>query len=113
MRNGSPWLNQLSIILDTNLIHENLGNQILADTMHIRERQFYRKVKKMTGLSPNQFIPLFRLERAMTFIQKGDYLTVQEIALAIGYQNLYYFSKIFEKEYDITPMQLLKKLGRR
>jgi len=110
---NKPWLNQLLIILEAHLSNEDLDNQFIANLMDISERQFYRKVKSLTGESPNLYIRKYRLAKAKSYIQDGDFLTVQEIALAVGYQNLHYFSKAFEKAYEITPMQLLKKLGHR
>lgn len=110
---NQPWLEQLIILLDAHIANEDLDNQFLASLMDISERQFYRKVKLLTGASPNLYIRKYRLAKAKEYIQNGDYLTVQEIALAVGYQNLHYFSKAFEKAYEITPMQLLKDLGHR
>ncbi len=72
-----------------------LDNQYLAKAMTISERQLYRKIKETIGQSPNQFIRSYRLKKAMEFIESKKYLTVQEVAGRVGYQNVYYFNKVF------------------
>ena len=38
-----------------------------------------------------------------SFLLKNTKLTIEEIALNIGYENLSYFYRLFEKTYGMTP----------
>lgn len=64
--------------------------------------QLYRKVKNITGRSPNYFIRDLRLDRARTLLQQkaGN---VSEVALEVGYGNLSYFSKCFAQKFGFKP----------
>ena len=104
------WLKKLEAIIATKLDDSTLDNQYLAYEMGLSERQFHRKTKASSGFSPNHFIRTYRLKKAMEFITKGQYLTVQEVALHVGYQNTHYFSKVFLAEHGESPMEVLKRL---
>lgn len=107
----SLWLDQFLVVLDASIGQFQLDNEFFAKEMGISKRQFYRKIQTLTGLTPNQYIKVHRLKKAKVLMESGQYQTVQEISLIIGYQNPHYFSKEFEKEYSMTPMDLLKQLG--
>ena len=110
---NSPWLEKFLSILDDWLDHTGLNNQFMANEMGISERQLYRKVKKLTGKSPNRFIREYRLQKAMELMQSEQFHTVQQAGFAIGYKNIHYFSKEFEKKFGESPMQVLRRIGHR
>lgn len=113
MISEDSWLKKLETIIATKLDDPTLDNQYLAQEMGMSERQFYRETKASSRLSPNHFIRTYRLKKAMEFIEEGQYLTVQEVALRVGYQNIHYFSKIFLTEHGESPMEVLKRLNLR
>jgi AraC-like DNA-binding protein len=65
---------------------------------------FIKKYKALTGTTPiNHFIHL-KIERACHLLDvtsKG----VNEVAWALGYEDAYYFSRIFKKTMGISPSQ--------
>ena len=109
----SFWLDKFLSLLELNLGQPQLSNEFLAKEMGISKRQFYRKVKAETGVSPNHFIQQYKLQKAMKMLQSGNFHTVQEISLKLGYQNQHYFSMAFEKKYHERPFEVLKRLGLR
>lgn len=72
--------------------------------------QLYRKTSALTGLSPNDFIRRFRLNKALKLIakQKGN---VTEIAFETGFNSSSYFSKCFHKRFGILPSNLASKIA--
>ena len=36
---------------------------------------------------------------------KSSNMTVENIAMSVGYQNVEHFNRLFKKAYDMTPMQ--------
>lgn len=72
--------------------------------------QFYRKISSITGLSPNDFIKEFRLNKALNLIemQKGN---VAQIAFETGFNSPSYFSKCFQKRYGVLPSNLASKIS--
>lgn len=58
--------------------------------------------KRETGLTVNQFIQDFRLEKAASLLESGQHM-VWEIAQAVGFDGFAYFSKLFKKKYGCLP----------
>ncbi|MCW5519437.1 DUF4242 domain-containing protein [Aureitalea sp. L0-47] len=70
--------------------------------------QLYRKLKHLTGKSPNLFIREFRLHRALDLLhnQAGN---ISEIAYETGFNSPTYFSKCFYEKYGILPSKYLQQ----
>jgi AraC-like DNA-binding protein len=83
----------------------NFGKQV-----GLSRSQFYRKISSVTGLSPNEFIREYRLEKALNLIetQKGN---VAQITYETGFNNPSYFSKCFQKRYGVLPSSLVSKMA--
>ena len=45
-----------------------------------------------------------RMKKAKSLL-KGSNMTVENIALSVGYQNVEHFNRIFKKMYQVTPVQ--------
>ncbi len=72
--------------------------------------QFRRRLKRLTGKSPNIFIREFRLKRALDLMH-GQFGQISQIAKASGFQSPSYFTKCFRASFGIRPSrynQLLK-----
>ncbi|MBR5527996.1 MAG: helix-turn-helix transcriptional regulator [Clostridia bacterium] len=61
--------------------------------------------KKITGMSPYNYLITTRIEKAAELIKKTD-KTVMSIALECGFTSLTSFNKAFKKLVGITPMEL-------
>ena len=109
MSKKSLWLEKFKLTFNDCLGQFNVGNQFMANEMGLSKRQLDRKIKDLSGLSTNQFMRKYRLQKAMEFIQSDQFYTVQQIGYAVGYKNIHYFSKEFEKEFGESPMQILIK----
>ncbi|HCW77437.1 MAG TPA: hypothetical protein DHU63_12995, partial [Candidatus Marinimicrobia bacterium] len=46
----------------------------------------------LTGYPPAEFIRRMRLNQAHNFLQNGSFTTVAEVAYAVGFKNVKYFS---------------------
>lgn len=57
---------------------------------------------KIYGIPPVKYITQLKLERAKELLITGIY-TVNEIAMSVGYNDVYYFSKSFKKLYGMSP----------
>ena len=75
--------------------------------MRMSERQFYRCVEDFFGESPNNYIRRVRLEKASEMVNSGEYNTVKEIAMRVGFRKVSYFSKLFKDKEGVAPSTLL------
>lgn len=95
---------KLKLVLD--YIQQNISNSItiqeLADICHFSSYYFMNFFKKYTGMTSIQYINTQRLELAATYLRKQD-LTIMDIALEVGFDNISYFNKLFKAKYHTTP----------
>lgn len=93
-------------LLDTWLMEhlgdENLNIDSFAESMGYARTNFYKKIKATTGCTPNEYIRMLRMNRAVELLQEGR-LSIAEISYQIGFSDPNYFSKVFKSFYGTTP----------
>jgi len=77
--------------------------------INMSESNFRYCFKKVTGLSPIDFLIKLRVEKAVGFMTANSNINVTETAMRTGFYDSAYFSKKFKKIVGITPMAFLKK----
>ena len=75
-----------------------------AQKCHVTLTHFRRIFKEITDLSPQQFLLQMRLSRAAELL-KTSTAPIKEIAAMAGWDNVFYFSRMFRKKYYISPLQ--------
>lgn len=108
---GDKWLNRFHQIIQENLAEGSLSNEFLATRIEISERHLFRRVKSLTGLTPQQYIRQCRLQQAMDYLEAGTYRTVKATATAVGFTNASHFINRFEKEFGKKPFDILRECG--
>ncbi|PST81990.1 hypothetical protein C7T94_17545 [Pedobacter yulinensis] len=101
------WLERLE-----NLVRGQIGRTDLLITelsydMNLSERQMHRRVKAVTGLTPNKYIRTIRLRVAREAIDSGRYRTLAEIAQVAGFDTPAYFARLFRGAYGRDVHDLL------
>lgn len=109
--NGVKWLDRLHQAIQSRMTSGEFNNDALALQMGISERHFFRRMKKLTGSSPQQYIRKYRLNVAKEYMEKGTFRTVIATADAIGYGSPSYFISQFEKEFGQKPLEVLQQHG--
>ncbi len=85
-------------------IHEQLDLDTLAAQVNLSKYHFAKRYKELTGTSPiNHFIHL-KIEYACQLLDLSD-KSVKEIGYAVGYEDAYYFSRLFKKVLGLSPSQ--------
>lgn len=93
----------------TQFVEEHLGDEhidiaSLAGQFAMSQSTLYRKVKAVSGLSPNELIRNIRLNRAAELLRRQD-LTIQEIAWQTGFGSPVYFRTCFKERFGVTPSE--------
>lgn len=94
--------------IDANIENESFNVEKLCREIGISERQLQRKLKAITNKSPGQLISSVRLHRAKELLLQKDF-HVSEVAYQTGFSNPSYFSRIFKKEFGLSPSALQQK----
>lgn len=79
-----------------------------ADNFHVTTTHFRRLFKEMTGLPPQQYLLQMRLSKAAELL-KSTSSPIKEIAALSGWENVFYFSRLFRQKYYISPLQYRKE----
>lgn len=93
---------KLERIVTTRLRNPNLNIDIIAAQFGIGRTNFYRKVRELTGMSPNDYLRKYRMERAVELLGKPD-LTISEVCAQVGIPDAQYFSRVFKAYYGMSP----------
>ncbi|MEQ8472257.1 MAG: response regulator [Marinoscillum sp.] len=101
-------LSRLDQIVMEKIDDENLSVYDLAYAMAASERQVYRLVKKITGLTPFEYVSEIRMKYVDYLIRKNKVRNASEAARSIGLKNVTAFSKQYEKKFGVKPSDVLK-----
>ncbi|MFI3225919.1 MAG: helix-turn-helix transcriptional regulator [Clostridia bacterium] len=78
----------------------------MAETLNVSKSHLIREFSKQVGISPNKFLIKTKLESAKILLLNDD-LHIEAVAEAVGFSCGNYFSKVFKKEYGITPKEFI------
>ena len=87
---------------------EPLSLESLSGRFCISQAYMSKLFRKYSGQSYNRYLTQLRMEQAKELMQKNPDLFVRDIALLVGYQDQFYFSRIFRSYTGKSPADYLK-----
>ena len=93
---------KLERIVNSRMKNPNLNIDIIAAQFGIGRTNFYRKVRELMGMSPNDYLRKCRMERAAEMLCNTD-LTVADVCSQVGVPDAQYFSRVFKAYFGTTP----------
>jgi len=82
--------------------NRNLQVTDIAEMLGLNRSYFCRVFKRQMGMSPQDYIVSYRLEQAEKLLTTTK-LSQKEIALRVGYPDVYALSRMFKRRYGIAP----------
>ena len=79
----------------------------VADHFHLSEPYLSRYIHEKSGKTFGDILISIRLKKAKTLLRNGN-MTVENVAMAVGYPNVEHFSRIFKRKMGMTPVQYRK-----
>ena len=107
-RNDREWLNRLTGIIRENLTCETLSVDLLVKKMALSRSSLQRKLKGLTGTSPNEYIQLVRLKAAAQLLRTGEY-RISEVCYLTGFSSMSWFAKCFTKQFGMRPKDFIQQ----
>ena len=95
---------EISEIILANCFNSNLNITNILNERDISEVHFRRLFKKIYGYSPIKFVQNIRINKAKQLLI-DDNLPINQIALKCGYDDTFYFSRIFKQVTGLTPRE--------
>lgn len=75
-----------------------------AKMLNITVSHFCHLFKQLTGITFSNYVNYLRIKKAETLLRNTN-MTITEIAISIGYNDVAYFSRIFKKQKNISPSE--------
>jgi signal transduction histidine kinase/DNA-binding response OmpR family regulator len=101
------WLSALEKVVAENLKHPDLTVETLADQLAMSRTQFFREVKRLTGLTPAQYIDEARFRQARMQLEGGQLDSVKAAAYNAGFRQVEHFSRQFKQRFGKYPSEYL------
>ena len=79
--------------------NEKISLDQIAENMYLSPFYISKIFKSETGDTPIRHLINIRLERAKKLLEEGKVSSIQEVALMVGYDDAYHFSKLYKKRY--------------
>ncbi|MCB0636062.1 MAG: response regulator, partial [Lewinella sp.] len=81
------WLARLETYVQEHLDQDDLTVAALAESFAMSESTLLRQLKRLTGLTPSQYLQEVRLTAARELLENGVYRSVNRVAAEVGYTD--------------------------
>lgn len=102
-----PFMEKLIDLIKSKATDPELQVSDLYEEMGYGRVQFFRKIKAVSGISPNKLIVDIRMKMAADML-RGNQYTISEVAYQTGFSDPSYFSRVFKSVFQITPKEFQK-----
>lgn len=103
-KEDQEFLDKVIETIEKNITNPDLSVELLSSDLGYSTRQFYRKLKPITGKSPADIIKEYRLTMAERLLLTKNY-TIEEIMDKTGFNNRGTFYKLFSQRFGMPPRQ--------
>lgn len=88
--------------IQTNYLDVTLED--LSEKFYLSKPYLSKYIKEKSGVTFGETVKHVRMKKARALL-KSTNMTVENIALSVGYQNVEHFNRLFKKAYKMTPVQ--------
>lgn len=103
----SRWLERLEELTMAQLDNYNLTADQLADEMAMSRRTFYRTIKRLTGLTPTQYLTEARFRQARLLLETRQVSSVKQVAYRVGFRQVSHFAQMYQQRFGKQPTDYL------
>jgi len=101
------WLKALEQITQAYFQDATFNVERLTELLFLSRRQLQRRIKQLTGLSPNQYIQEARMSEARQLLENRSKSSVKAVSFSVGIRDVKYFSQQFKKRFGKLPSSYL------
>ena len=97
------WLEKFETYIRENLASDILDIPSLSETFAMSDSTLLRQLKRLTGLSPKQYLQEVRLNEARLVLESGTSVAITTLAAQVGYKDARSFSRSFKRRFGKSP----------
>ncbi|MBU5592685.1 AraC family transcriptional regulator [Clostridium sp. MSJ-4] len=88
---------------------ESLAISMLSEQNGVSRNRLAYVFSKYSGMGPGDYLLSYRLNRAKEMLLVENMTTIQEISQAVGFNDPFYFSRAFKKQFGLSPREYRNK----
>lgn len=96
--------------IDQNYHRFDMSLNLVAENIGVNASYLSNIFKKECGCSLSRYLSNIRLENAKRLMEENPVRTLMDISEAVGFSDVYYFSKNFKSVYGISPSKYQEEL---
>ncbi len=82
----------------------------MAEHFNLSAPYLSKYFKEKCGETFADYLQNIKMKKAKTYLKNSN-MTIENIAYAVGYQNVEHFSRLFKKKYEVAPIQFRNSKG--
>jgi len=102
------FLVEITRIIEEHIANPDLNVNFLCAEAEVSQKQLYRKIKSLTGLTAVDYIKSIRMKKAAMLLANKNF-TVAEVMYKVGFSSHSYFAKCFSSEFGKTPREFIEE----
>ena len=106
-RDNVEFIQKLNIFILENMSDEHFSIDNIASQFAISRTNLNNKIKNITGITPNDYIKLIRLNKSAELLGSGKY-RINEVCFLVGFNSPSYFSKCFYEHFGKLPKDFIQ-----
>ena len=101
-RLDKEFMEKVLAVVENSYMDSEFQIDDLCRSLAMSRTAFFNKLKALAGTGPNDFIRIYRLEKAGELLQSGEF-TIAEVADRVGFSDAKYFSSCFKRYFGVSP----------
>ena len=93
------------MVVEKRLGDFNLTAEMLAEDMAMSRAPFFRYLKRLTGLTPAQYLDEARFQKARGLLESRQITSVKAVAYKVGFRQVKHFSQNYKKRFGKLPSE--------
>lgn len=86
----------------------SLSSGSVAKELSVSPNHLSKVFRQEYGMTITEYITEIRISEAVSIIEESENIPITELAYSVGYNDSFYFSKIFRKKKGISPSDYIK-----
>ncbi|MFV0417475.1 MAG: two-component regulator propeller domain-containing protein [Dysgonomonas sp.] len=107
-KKDQEFIEKLHAEIENHIAELDFSIDNIAETMFLSRSSFYRKIKSITGMSPNDYLKVFRLNKAAELLLQNEY-SISEICDQVAFSSSSYFAKCFKAQFGVLPKDYINE----
>ena len=102
------FLNAAIGVVERNLFSEKVNIALLCSELNLGKTALTNRIKKLTGMTPREFIEDIRLKHAAQMLKDGTY-RISEVSELLLFCSPAYFCKKFTESFGVSPREFVSR----